>query len=516
MTTPPIEPPPSVNFPTRPHGILRGLERVPSSPQYEGRFGRMFRSLPAAQFTPKELHDLAEAMVAAGGPDTPEDAIPPDDEENTGTPEAPGISAGYTYLGQFIDHDLTFDPASSLDKENDPDSLVDFRTPRFDLDSLYGRGPDDQPYLYQGDGVRMLLGRELAGNPSDPRPRDLPRNSPESGPRRALIGDPRNDENVIVSQLQSTFLRFHNRVADLMNAKQPADFPAVQRLVRWHYQWVVLHDFLPTILGGKVLDDILPGSEAGTERPDLRFFNWRNAPFIPVEFSVAAYRFGHSMVRPIYRLNTNLPGRQPIFSTAGPEDSLLGFRELPPSFGIEWPLFFKMGDNPPAGPKRLQPAYKIDSSLVNPLHDLPAIIASKISSLAERNLLRGWRMGLPSGQAVACRMGLEVIPDEELQVGKATKDDHENNRHLTEISAGFKNNAPLWYYILAEAQQAFVQNDTPIRLGPVGARIVAEVFIGLLIGDRSSFLAQAPCWKPDFAKNGKFGIAELIAMALEV
>jgi hypothetical protein len=519
MATPPPQIPHDLHIPTRPHGILRGLERTPSSPQFEGRFGRMFRSLPAARFTEKELHDLAEAMVAApSNPETPEDAIPPDDEENTGTATDPGISAGYTYFGQFIDHDLTFDPASSLDKENDPDSLVDFRTPRFDLDSVYGRGPDDQPYLYQEDGVRMLLGRPLTGNPHDSRSRDLPRNSPEKGRRRALIGDPRNDENVIVSQLQSAFLRFHNRVADKMGATKPSDFPAVQRRVRWHYQWAVLCDFLPTILGRTTLGDILPHLAAGTtidRKPaDLRFFKWRNDPFIPVEFSAAAYRFGHSMVRPVYRLNTTLLDRQPIFSKnlAG---SLVGFGEFPANWAIEWPLFFKMGNNPPAGSHRLQPAYKIDSSLVNPLHDLPKIVVSTIPNLAERNLLRGWRMGLPSGQAVARKMGVPVIPDDKLRVGKATHDDTPNNRHLTEISAGFKNNAPLWYYVLAEAQQAFQANDTPIRLGPVGGRIVGEVFVGLLLGDRHSFLAQEPCWKPDYAVNGRFGMAELINMALE-
>jgi hypothetical protein len=473
----------------------------------------MFRSLPPARFTEEELVKLGQAMVAAhSDSETPETAIPPDDEENTGTPENPGISAGYTYLGQFIDHDLTFDPASSLDKENDPDSLVDFRTPRFDLDSVYGRGPDDQPYLYQGDGVRMLLGRKLSGNPHDPRARDLPRNAPEGGPRRALIGDPRNDENVIVSQLQATFLRFHNRVADKLGATKPADFPDVQRLVRWHYQWAVLHDFLPTILGQEILDDILPGDGSP---PRLRAYKWRNDPFIPVEFSVAAYRFGHSMVRPVYRLNTTLRDRQDIFSTTSPDSSLLGFREFPDNWAIEWPLFFKMGSNDPAGPKRLQPAYKIDSSLVNPLGDLPPIIASKIPSLAARNLLRGLRMGLPSGQAVACRLGIAVVPDDWLRVGKATEDDQETNPLLVDICPQFRGNAPLWYYILAESQQYFKKNDTPIRLGPVGARIVAEVFIGLLLGDRHSYLSQAPCWEPDFAVHGRFGMAELINMALE-
>jgi len=198
------------------HGDIRGLEGVRSSQQFEGRFGRMFRTLPPARFDEKDLRSLASKIVAeAEAEQTPETEA--DAEENT------GISAGYTYLGQFIDHDLTFDPASSLEKQNDPDALVDFRTPRFDLDCIYGRGPDDQPYLYDSDGLHMLLGRRLSGNPHDPNTRDVPRNSPEAGPKRALIGDPRNDENVIVSQLQATFLRFHNRIVDLHDSH--ADFP---------------------------------------------------------------------------------------------------------------------------------------------------------------------------------------------------------------------------------------------------------------------------------------------------
>ncbi len=207
------------------HGVLRGLDRVNASPQFEGRFGRMFRTLPAAHFDEEDLRRLASKIVAEPEEEqTPETEA--DAEENT------GISAGMTYVGQFIDHDLTFDPASSLQRENDPDALVDFRSPRFDLDSVYGRGPDDQPYLYEDDGIRMLLGRRLSGNPDDPRARDLPRNSPLSGgPKRALLGDPRNDENVIVAQLHSLFLRFHNRIVDIVQATRD-EFALVQRLVR--------------------------------------------------------------------------------------------------------------------------------------------------------------------------------------------------------------------------------------------------------------------------------------------
>jgi hypothetical protein len=494
-------------------GRVRGADQHPGSPLFEARFGRMFRTLPAGKFKEEDLKKLAAAMIADfEEQQTPETEV--DNEENQ------GISAGYTYLGQFIDHDLTFDPASSLEKQNDPDALVDFRTPRFDLDSLYGRGPDDQPYLYQADGLRMLLGRPLTGNPHDRNTRDLPRNTPTGGqPARALIGDPRNDENVIVSQLHGIMLRFHNSIVDHLSGGggSPA-FEDVQRQVRWHYQWVVLNDFLPTIVGRETVDDVLPHPAKKTsmfvDKPELKNFTWRKEPYIPIEFSAAVYRFGHSMVRPIYRLNTTLPIRFTIFGD--PSTSLNGFRAFPDSWAIEWNLFFKMDDAPESGPGRVQKAYKIDTSLVNPLGALPGV--SIHPSLAERNLLRGMRMGLPSGQNVARHMHLGVIPDHKLKVGKATEEDSKANKSLVDLSAAFKQNAPLWYYILAEAQQQFVKDSTPIRLGPVGGRIVTEVFIGLLFGDHHSFLSQDPTWQPiaDLTDNGTFGMAQLIRKAMTV
>ena len=219
---------PSSHGPGHNHGGVRGADLSHQSHLLEGRFGRIFRTLPPAIFSENALEALAKLMTAEKEEEeTPETEV--DDEENQ------GISAGYTYLGQFIDHDLTFDPASSLQKQNDPDALIDFRTPRFDLDCVYGRGPNDQPYLYEDDGRRLQLGRPLTGNPNDPSTRDLPRHVSETtagpGRARALIGDPRNDENVIVSQLQSVMLRFHNKLA---KEHQHQSFAHVQRLVRWH------------------------------------------------------------------------------------------------------------------------------------------------------------------------------------------------------------------------------------------------------------------------------------------
>ena len=511
---------PAIQVAPKHHGaLIRGADLIPRSDFIEGRFGRLFRSLQAAPHTEADLIRLAEKMTAEKeDTPTPEDQI--DDEENTGTKKDPGISAGYTYLGQFLDHDITFDPNSSLEKQNDPDALVDFRSPRFDLDCLYGKGPSDQPYLYRDDGLHLLEGDPLTGNADGTAARDLPRNRPAPGePERALIGDPRNDENVIVSQLQGMFIRFHNRMVDFLRQKNGGvTFEEAQSAVRWHYQWVILHDFLPTVAGKQavaaVLPDIFDAKTSRVSPAKLSLYKPRKDAFIPVEFSVAAYRFGHSMVRPIYRLNGKVP-RLPIFSQ-DPNSGLTGFRAFPRNWAIDWPLFFRNGNSPATGPGRLQPAYKIDTSLVNPLGNLPASVGGNAPSLPERNLLRGLRMGLPSGQMVARSMGLEVIPDEKLTIGKATEESSASNPKLIEISSAFRDNAPLWYYILAEAQQAFVTNDTPIRLGPVGGRIVCETFVGLMWQDRHSFLRQRPDFRPfdEFLlSSGQFNISALLAQA---
>jgi hypothetical protein len=298
------------------------------------------------------------------------------------------------------------------------------------------------------------------------------------------------------------------------------DFDKVQTAVRFHYQWVVLHDFLPTVVGIETLKDIFGATADGKvdfrQEPKLKFYKPKKQAYLPVEFSAAAYRFGHSMIRPIYRLSQTID-RLPIFSTT--TESLVGFRKFPTTWAIDLDLFFKPSDTPapPAlGKSRVQPAYKPDSSVVNPLGSLPPSVASNPSSLAERNLLRGWRMGLPSGQSVAKAMGIPVISDEKLKVGKATAADTNTNKSITEISAKFRDNAPLWFYVLAEAQQQFVQDDTPIHLGPVGGRIVAEVIVGLIINDSHSYLRQDHNFTPrkDFlSSNGDFHMTDLLRQA---
>jgi hypothetical protein len=503
---------------------IRGLTATKSSPLFQGRFGRLFRSLPPAQFGRSEAENitnltlLGEKMSATFDP--PKDGK--DDEES-------GIPALYTYLAQFIDHDLTFDPASSLQAQDDPDALTDFRTPAFDLDNVYGRGPDDQPYMYNNEGNAFLLGSPLTGG--DPKATDLPRNS--ANPARALIGDPRNDENSIVSQLQGLFHRFHNRiVADNKNVP----FPELQKLVRFHYQYVILNDFLPRIVHSSVIADLKTGGQYDQKK--LKFFHWKNGPFMPVEFSVACYRLGHSMIRPGYRLNDSV--LLPIFPVAAPPadppglmEGLTGFRAMIPAWGIDWGRFIDIDirgydGTPDQNKRRLQFAYRIDTSVVNPLANLPAAVAANPSSLAQRNLLRAWRMGLPSGQHVAHAMGITPMQDKDILIGKGVdKQDPADPpiKSITDINSVFAKNCPLWTYILAEAMQHKETVKIPVeesvsittpRLGPVGGRIVLEVFLGLLFADNHSLLGMQPNWQPvtNGEKNPNYALKDFVRYAL--
>jgi hypothetical protein len=512
------------------HGVLplRGLGATPSSRALTGRFGRMFRDVPVYSQQENTLVALGTAMIQAAEPDKP--LGEPDEDENT--TELDGVlrlPAGYTYFGQFVDHDITFDPVSSLVRQNDPDALSDFRTPRFDLDSLYGRGPADQPYLYS-DGVHLARGRELADDPAIAGP-DLPR--AESG--RAIIGDPRNDENLIVSQLQVAFIRFHNAVVDQVAQQNPGlrkddIFKLAQQTVRWHYQWVVVNDYLRRLVGQEVLDDILvsttyltPGAEPVTIRePHLRFYSWRKQPYMPVEFSVAAYRFGHSIARPSYLINdvarTDPPvegvQRIPLFSQSDqPKQSLNGFRPLPDGWGVDWKLFLP-GIHGQTTANLPQPSYKLDAQLSHPLGELtrataePEILVADqppgiAQILAVRNLLRGLRMGLPSGQDVADAMGIAALSDEEL-LGELQLD----NAACSDLGG----HAPLWFYILKEAEKLGESG----HLGPVGGRIVAEVLVGLLAGDPLSYLNVHPAWTPTLpaATPPRFTLSDIINFAI--
>jgi hypothetical protein len=455
----------------RSHGVApRGLSsRVTQSSLHEGRFGRMFRRLPAAPPLPgRELTALARNMRGRA----------------SGTADNPAIPAGYTYFGQFVDHDITFDPQSRLERENDPDALVDFRTPRFDLDSVYGSGPDDEPFQYARgtQGMRMLI--ESNGRGDD----DLPRNSEGV----ALIGDPRNDENTIVGQLHLLFLKFHNKVAEQVAAdRRIADsdrFEETRRRVRWTYQRIVVDDYLPRVCGPEAVDRVWRvDAHTGERTISTRFYKPTTRPYMPVEFSGAAFRFGHSQVRDAYEVSDQA-GTRPIFvpgPLADPLQDLRGFRRLPPHWSVDWSRFFVVGGSAP------QPGRAIDAKLSPALFDLP----DSGGSLAVRNLQRGEALGLPSGQAVAAAADLPNV--------------------LSGAELGAPEPTPLWFYVLKESE--LVTGGR--HLGPVGALIVTEVLLGLLRGDPQSFFSREPGWQatavvPDADGDGVVGMGDLVAFVL--
>jgi len=504
------------------HGrTVRGLEAAAKRPEFEGRFGRMFdRGEVTYGSTPQEEDDnlqrLAEGMVATF--DAPKDG--PDEEES-------GIPALYTYLGQFVDHDLTFDPDGSFQKQKDPDATVDFRSPAFDLDNVYGRGPGDQPYMYDSDGKSFLLGDPLALGSAGAR--DLQRNA--AG--RALIGDPRNDENAIVSQLQGLFLRFHNRT---VKENPNLGFDDVQRIVRHHYQYVVMNDFLPKIVHKSVLDAL---KTKGTyDQAKLEYYKPKKYPFMPIEFSVAAYRLGHSMVRPGYRLNDAIllpifpvkdTGEQPPTLPEG----LTGFRRMISDWGIDWARFIDIeerayGSMTPGKDdvlpnfRRLQLAYRIDTSLVDPLGSLPAsVVNNDPKSLAFRNLQRGQQFNLPTGQEVAKAMRVTPLEDKDILIGQGVDEPDEPLPNIVSFGKVFAGKCPLWTYILAEAMHNKVPVPVPAtgrpsiqtpQLGPVGGRIVAEVFLGLMFADPGSYLSTRAGWAP--SGGAGYALKDFVRFAL--
>jgi hypothetical protein len=488
------------------HGHAALGVSTPQSTFYDtGRFGRLFPALPPfASDTPLIRDALAELGSIKGLMDANDDLSDPitlitDPAKSEHNPNNPTLTAGMTFLGQFIDHDMTFDPTSTLARRQDPESIRNFRIPALDLDSLYGGGPTCAPHLYDhtvDHGQTTMLTEEIPGCSAVSMGNRVRFDLPRNGQNVALAGDPRNDENLIVSQLHLALLRFHNKVLNNVKAELGPGytlgelFAETQRVVRWHYQWIVIHEFLTKTVGQATVEDILNNG--------LKHYTWRNDPFIPVEFSVAAYRFGHSQVRPSYRANFGTSATDPrqqffglVFDPTLPDDNdppdLRGGKRAARRF-IDWQTFFDFGDS------RARPNKAIDTTLSSPLFQLMGQAQNEPTSLATRNLLRNLTMKVPSGQHVAKAMGLPVLAPADLSDLKPF--------HL-------QHRTPLWFYILREARVTAGGQS----LGPVGGRIVAEVIIGLIHGEPNSYLRQDPDWEPTYGQNGSFTMVDLLNTA---
>jgi hypothetical protein len=397
--------------------------------------------------------------------------------EPPGAPEPePGIPAGYTYFGQFVNHDITFDPTPLPDRPDAEQERTNFRRPWLDLDSVYGRGPKDQPYLYDRDAPDTLL----VGAAADSRLRDLPRNAQGC----ALIGDARNGENAIVGQLHLAFLLAHNTLVARARAAGAADpFAAARRTLRYLYQHIVWHDFLKRVttpaVHARALGRASASARGGWRHGMEDLFGGGREPAVPVEFSMAAFRFGHSMVRDAYRTNASRHPSDgapvPIFAAAAGAADLRGLRQLPTSNGLQWSWFLPMeeSDAQSGFPQRARP---IDTRLAAALTRLRADETGRGANvLAYRNLVRGWAYGLPAGTEIArtpaiARLGIEPVP----------------LRHGIDIDA-------LWYYLLREAED----KNGGTALGPLGSVIVCGWFVLLLLADPGSYLSREPQWTPD-------------------
>lgn len=429
------------------HSLHSGGALTPSC-NTDMRFGRIFPHLPPWQPSGRSerdriarLRDISLSLFPADG----------------GRSENPEVASGYTYFGQLMAHDLSFDATSLPRTPASVPSASNPRTPRFDLDCVYGRGPADQPYLYDVQSRTLFrIGANGAGEP------DLPRTdgagstfavSPIDYPLEAVIADSRNDENFILSQLHLAVMRFHNRRVSAGDS-----FDHARKITTWHYQWLVLNDFLPRLCGTDTVDAALLNDGMS------RFYEPDHQPFIPVEFAAAAFRYGHATVRDRYSLNDHLgresAAQRPILRETA--NSLTGGRSMPSHWLIQWNHFFDTDTS------NAQPSMAIAPALPSDFRWLPRRVAEAPTrhhaNLAFRTLLRGVYFGLPAGQSVARCMDVAPLPGDD----------------------------PLWIYVLREADEL----RSGRQLGPVGSRLVATVVVGLLLADRESYLNADPAWRP--------------------
>ena len=369
-------------------------------------------------------------------------------------PKFSDIYAGQTFLGQFIAHDMTFNETFNF---NDNKSNTNIRTPFLDMDSLYGKGPIDMPYLFDGNNIIFNeIDTDLFRTPNG----------------TAVIGDPRNDENFIIAQLQVLFIKFHNKVGKINK-----NFDNIRRIVTRHYQWIVVNDFLRKFVGDKIVDDVLTNGN--------KFYkaNGSVSPkngIIPHEYSIAAFRFGHATILNEYQINVT-----ETFSLL----DIFNRRDLT----IDWDFFFG----------GTQKAKIIEPKLVETLANLPIPKPTglKSNSLAFRNLLRGQMFKLISGQVLARRLGIKELTPNELEFNKLKK------CGIEEIAT----DTPMWYYML---QESYVKNKGEF-LGETAGRLVAEVIIGILVEDTLSYLSQNN-WKPTLPSRvkGQFDMIDLVAYVI--
>jgi len=438
----------------------------------ESGYDRMFNALAPLSLSKTEISALATQLVAGQA-----------------AAENPDVPAGYTYFGQFVAHDLS--------RMRNAPGFPNLRNPTLNLDTVYGPPGalwQDQLFVKNeaGDDI-FKLGRGASPTTgADTKEPDLVRVG-----GKAVIPDSRNDIHIIISQLHLTVMRLHNKLTEKLRRDKPgASNEEILRTVRqqisWHYQWVVVNDFLRRLSNSEVFSAVWPTNNTlhASFMPAPA-----SAPLkIPYEFVLAAYRFGHSMVRPAYQLNYRLASDNQIFrpGIALWNKDLRGERKLPPKWSVQWDRFFQVPNSTP------QKARCIGPSLTSSLRDLPDFVIAKdrdrIRNLAQRTLQIGQDRNLPSGQSVAEELARIVFPDFGIAAGQVLRPGQHD---------------PLWYYILNEAEAVHGGR----RLGPVGSWIVTSTIARVLLNDPTSFLHQAH-WQPNFPKAGTdYELVDLVRYA---
>lgn len=528
------------------------------APHAELRMFRFSRMGPQGELTdPALIQELAKAMTNP--------AAQPDSSVNGATP----IPAGFTYLGQFVDHDLTLDvTAAALGQDVTVDELLDGCSPALDLDSVYGRGPTNPQdrRFYAADGIKLRTGTTAAvdvGSSTNPNPPhsvstntnlggfDLPRvgTGPTKAAQRApQIPDARNDENLAVAQTHVAFIHFHNRVVDTLATQGVPSvmlFDRAQGEVVRHYQWMLRTDHLPRVIDPALVEDVFTHGR--------RFFEATGSGAgdvgtMPIEFSVAAYRLGHSMIRDTYQWNrlfnsspTGVLGIATLFqlftftgtsgnftptdppNQAGLDDPNFGtLLRLPTNWIVDWRRLHDFTSTPlaePIPPDGLRNvAKRIDTLLVNPLGQLPAgtfagreqnlAIDDIQRNLALRNLGRANMVRLASGQQMARLFGAKELTQAEILTGDGAGADLTAPDQLNQVQQNaLVASTPLWFYILREAE---INGG---RLGAVGGRIVAEVFHRAM--EVSTFsIVRDPRWRPTFGPDrDTFRMVDLLLFA---
>jgi Animal haem peroxidase len=490
-----------------PEPELRGLQAAPPF-----RFSRMGPSGANRQLGESSRKKVANEMAAGGG----------------GSGQIP---SGFTYLGQFIDHDLTMDKTKlMLRKQLSPAQLQQGRSPALDLDSLYGAGPQDpeSAKFYESDGIHLRMGKTKAegGFPAMDG-FDLPRGAGNTAAQRrlAIIPDGRNDENLAVAQTHLAMIRFHNRVADSLPAAVPPAqrFEKARELVTKHYQWMIRTDYLTRICAAGVVNNVFSQGrkafEVGVPANQM--------PTMPIEFSIAAFRLGHSMIRAAYNWNKAFDNGSGflsyLFEFSASGGNLSGAQRLASNWIADFRRLYDFGEankpdlEVPAG--KFNRAMRIDTTLVNPLKNLPpetfrgpdVAFDDPRANLAFRNLTRARMVRLATGQQMAT-----FLQGKGVNLTKLTKAQIRNGSNGADLSLltqaqldAFLRDTPLWFYILREAEL------NAGRLKGVGARIVAETFHRAIEGSTHSIVRDA-AFKPTLGPNNTtFRMVDLLLFAFE-